>query len=922
MNKKKAISRVSFGRLEEKMEMPYLLELQIDSYDEFLKKGIKEVFKDVFPIKSYDETYSVEFVNYRFDSPKYEIEECQRRGITYAAPLKVTLRLLGCSGGLREQEIYLGDIPLMTPHGSFIINGAERVIVSQLQRSPGICYEKKQQTSEKRAFSGRIIPYRGAWVEFEFDVSDILYVYIDRRKKMLATTFFRALGYKTDEEILKLFYEVEKIKIKSEDDFSKAEGRIILNPIVDTTTGEILSEGLEALTLPVVRKMSSLNIKEVDVLNVEGDSAIINTLARDSKKTEKDALVDIYRRMRPGDPPTAESAKNLLFRLFFDPKRYDLSKVGRFKINTKLGLDVSEKITVLRNEDIVEVVKYLIKVKNGVGQIDDIDHLGNRRVRTVGELVQNQLRIGLVRMERSVRERMSIHDMDKAMPHNLINSKLVSATVKDFFQRSQLSQFMDQVNPLAELTHKRRLSALGPGGLNRERAGFEVRDVHHTHYGRICPIETPEGPNIGLISSLSTFAKVNKYGFIESPYLKVDKGTVTDNIDYLSADIEDNYKIAEVNSELDNKSKFKEKEIACRYKDDYPMVLAKDVDYRDVSPKQVVSVATSLIPFLEHDDANRALMGSNMQRQAVPLLTTESPCVGTGMEAKSAVDSGAVTVSKYAGTIKEVSTDRIVVETKFGDQEYKLRKFCRSNAGTCINQRPIINLGDKVKKNQAIADGTATDLGELALGRNVLVAFMPWGGYNFEDAILISEKIVKEDIYTSIHIEEFSVESRETKLGEEEITRDIPNVGEEAIKHLDKEGIIRLGAEVKPGDILVGKVTPKSETELSPEEKLLRAIFGEKAGDVRDASLTVPSGVEGIVIDVKVFSRKEKDISQEQHEKENLMVERLTKEYDAQIAEVEQFISEKSKEILVGKKLEKDLLHEKTGEVLIKAGKE
>jgi DNA-directed RNA polymerase subunit beta len=910
--------RVSYGKLPEVMEIPYLLDLQVKAYEIFLKKGIKQVLKEVFPISSYDESYVLEFVNNRFDSPKYSIEECQRRGMTYSSPLKVTLRLKA-EGNVREQEIYFGDIPLMSSTGSFIINGAERVIVSQLQRSPGVCYEKRIQLNEKRLFAGRIIPYRGAWVEFEFDPSDILYVYIDRRKKMLATTFLRCIGYVTDEEILGLFYEFEKVKVTNEDKFVEIVGRRLAQPLVDNNSGEILADTLTELKLPLVKKAYNAGVKEFILVKTEGDTAIINSIEKDPRKTEKEALIDIYRRIRPGEPPTLESAKTLVYRLFFDPKRYDLSNVGRFKLNKKLGLDVPEKTTVLRKEDIVEVIRRLIKVKNGIHPVDDIDHLGNRRVRSVGELVQNQLRIGIVRMERSVRERMAIHDMTKAMPHNLINSKVVSSIIKDFFQRSQLSQFMDQVNPLAELTHKRRLSALGPGGLNRERAGFEVRDVHHTHYGRICPIETPEGPNIGLISSLGTYAKLNKYGFIETPYRKVENGVVTNKIEYLSADVEDGFKIAQASAKLDAKGKFVEKEIPCRYKDDYPIVSATEVDYIDVSAKQLVSAATSLIPFLEHDDANRALMGSNMQRQAVPLLQTESPLVGTGMEEKVGIDSGAVVTAEYAGIVKYMDAESIVIESSVGKQEYKLRKFIRSNAGTCINQRPLVKIGDKIKKKQIIADGVATSNGELALGRNVMVAFMPWGGYNFEDAILISERVVKEDIYTSVHIEEFSTESRETKLGEEEITRDIPNVNEELIKNLDNEGIIRIGAEVKPGDILVGKVTPKSETELSPEEKLLRAIFGEKAGDVRDASLTVPSGVEGVVIDTKVFFRKDKARTEEEKLNEKQVADRVTAEYDKEIKEVDVFLYDKLKGMILNKKFEDNLFNAKTGEILVKA---
>lgn len=919
MSTKETVNIRSYAKLVDVMNIPFLLHTQMVSYEKFLKRDIKDVFKEVFPIKSYDESTVLQFVNYRFDSPKYDVEECRRRGMTYSAPLKIILRLKR-EGDVREQEIYLGDFPLITDRGSFVINGAERVIVSQLQRSPGISFEKKIQPNEKRVFSARIIPYRGAWIEFEFDENDTLYVYIDRRRKMLGTTLFRALGYATDEEILGLFYGFENVNLAKVTDLSTIVGRRSMEPIVNSKTGEVFVEGLEPISSDQAKALVKDGIKNIELIQTAGDASLIITLQKDTKKTVDEALIDIFRRMRPGDPPTVESAKSLLQRLFFDPKRYDLARVGRFKLNKKLGFDVPETQTTLCKEDIVEAVKYLIQVKNGHGDVDDIDHLGNRRVITVGELVQNQLRIGLVRLERSVRERMSLQDVERMVPHNLINSKLVSSTIKDFFQRSQLSQFMDQVNPLAELTHKRRLSALGPGGLSRERAGFEVRDVHYSHYGRICPIETPEGPNIGLISSLGTYARVNKYGFIETPYRVVNEGVVSDELEYLSADKEDKYTIAQANTEVDDDGAFVQKEVACRFLDDYPIVPAKKVNYMDVSPKQLVSLGTSLIPFLEHNDANRALMGSNMQRQAVPLLATDEPCVATGMETKAAVDSGAVIVAKYPGEVVRADARQVIIKTKMGEQIYDMRKFQRSNAGTCINQRPLVKKGEKVKEGQPLADGPATQNGRLALGRNVLVAFMSWGGYNFEDAILISEKLVKEDVYTSVHIEEFSIEARDTKLGEEEITCDIPNVGEESLRNLDKDGIIRVGAEVRPGDMLVGKVTPKSETELTPEEKLLRAIFGEKAGDVRDASLTVPSGVEGIVLDTKVFSRKERDLSEQQRKQEKEIADRIAKEYDHSIAAVENFIFERLEELVLGKKFTTDVFG-KNEEVLIKWNK-
>ncbi|OED34171.1 DNA-directed RNA polymerase subunit beta [PVC group bacterium (ex Bugula neritina AB1)] len=920
MSIEKAENIRSYAKLVDKVNIPFLLHTQMASYDHFLKKGIKEVFKEVFPIESYDENFVLQFVKYRFDAPKYDIEECRRRGLTYASALKVLLSLKCQGDDVREQEIYLGDIPLITNTGGFVINGAERVVVSQLQRSPGVFFEKKTQPNEKRVFSSKIIPYRGAWIEFEFDENDTLYIYIDRRRKMIGTTFFRALGYATDKDILELFYETEVIDISKLTDLSNLVGRRLLEPIADPNTGEVYIETLEPIRSEQAKALVKAGIKELSLLCTDGDSSIITTLQKDTKKTVDDALIDIFRRMRPGDPSTVENSKGLLQRLFFDPKRYDLAKVGRFKLNKKLDLDVPETQTILRKQDIVEVVKYLIKVKNGQGAFDDIDHLGNRRVITVGELVQNQLRIGLVRLERSVRERMSLQDAERMLPHNLINSKMVSATVKDFFQRSQLSQFMDQVNPLAELTHKRRLSALGPGGLSRERAGFEVRDVHHSHYGRICPIETPEGPNIGLISSLGTYARVDQYGFIETPYFKVVDGQVTKELEYLSADREDKYVVAQASTPIDENGYFVEKEVSCRSLDNYPIVPAKKVDYMDVSPKQLVSLGTSLIPFLEHDDANRALMGSNMQRQAVPLLATDEPCVATGMEAKAAIDSGAVIVAKYSGKVVKVDASEIVVSTKMCDYVYNLRKFQRSNAGTCINQRPLVKLGDKVKKGDVLADGPATENGRLALGRNILVAFMSWGGYNFEDAILVNENLVKNDVYTSVHIEEFSVEARDTKLGEEEITSDIPSVNEDALRNLDKDGVVRVGAEVFPGDMLVGKVTPKTETELTPEEKLLRAIFGEKASEVRDASLTVPSGVEGIVLNTKVFSRKEKDLSPDQRAEEKDAADRIAKEYDQSIEEVKQFLLDRLEDLILDQKLAENF-SDKDKNVLIKANK-
>jgi len=920
------VERKNYAKLKEAFDVPHLLQVQRHSYHKFLQlnvaktkrenAGLQAVFNEVFPIENFDKTCRLEFLYYNLDRPKYDVWECQRRGMSYAAPLKVKLRLR-TKKDTKEQEVYMGELPLMTDIGTFVINGDERVVVSQLHRSPGVCFEESVHISGKKLYSSRLIPYRGAWVEFEFDINDVIFVYIDRRRKFYVTTFLRAIGFSTNTEILKLFYPIEEIKLplKSSEDLSNIVlAEDIINPKDNITT--LISAGTR-FTKHVVEQLLDIGIKHVKCFVAAGQE-IINTLEKDRTTNREEALFEIFRRLRPGDPVTIESAQSLIERLIFDPKRYDLGKVGRFVLNRKLGMKKSLDSRVLDTETLVRAIKYLIKLKNGEGKIDDIDHLGNRRVRTVGELVQNQFRIGLARMERSVRERMGIYEMDTVMPHNLINSKLISSVIKDFFGRSQLSQFMDQTNPLSELTHKRRLSALGPGGLSRERAGFEVRDVHYSHYGRICPIETPEGPNIGLIASLTTFSRINEFGFIETPYRKVVKGRVTNKIEYLSADVEDEYVIAQANAPIDKHGRFINELISCRYKADYPKIDRDEVDYMDVSPRQLVSVAASLIPFLEHDDANRALMGSNMQRQSVPLLDTEAPLVGTGMEVKVAKDTGAVVIAENSGTVKYVDAQKIVVE----GTTYRLKKFSRSNASTCINQRPIVKAGQKVKKSQIIADGAATKEGELALGRNVLVAFMPWRGYNFEDAILISEKVVKEDLYTSVHIEEFECEARDTRLGNEEITRDIPNIGEESLKDLGEDGIVRVGAEVCSGDILVGKVTPKSETELSPEEKLLRAIFGEKAQDVKDTSLTVPPGIEGVVIDVRVFSRKGlKSKSKEQISDELRMSEKIKKYYNEQIKKLKHERNQKLYNLLLKKKLAASLLDEETGSILIAANK-
>jgi DNA-directed RNA polymerase subunit beta len=797
MNKRK-----NFAKLKEIYDLPNLLDLQLESYHEFLQIdvppqerksiGLQEVFEEVFPIEDSNRSVKLEFMSYALGKSKYDLAECKRRALTYAAALKVKFRLT-TPHETREQDAYFGEIPLMTDTGTFIVNGDERVVVCQLQRSPGVSFEEEDHPTGKKIFHGRIIPYRGAWLEFKYDLSETIIAYVDRRRNFPATQLLRILGFSTDQEILSAF-------------------------------------GSE--------------YKEIH-----------NTLKKDYTKNKEEAYLDFYRKMRPTEPVTKEASEALFYRLFFDPARYDLERVGRFILNRKLGMDVSVEKRILDSATVIKVMEYLIKLHEGVGKIDDIDHLGNRRIKTVGELVQNQIRIGLSRVERSIRERLSIlGDFSNLSVHYLINSKLLSNQIRDFFSRSQLSQFMDQVNPLAEMTHKRRLSALGPGGLSRERAGFEVRDIHTSHYGRICPIETPEGPNIGLIASLSTYARVNSLGLLETPYRKVEDGRVTRKIEYLTADIEEDKVIAQANVPLDSESYFVEKEVACRHKSDYVRVSAKQVEYMDVSPKQLVSVAASLIPFLEHDDANRALMGSNMQRQAVPLMASQAPLVGTAMEAKVARDSGTVVVAQESGKVTSVDASSIVI----GKTIYHLKKFLRTNADTCLNQKPIVRVGDHIEKGDVIADGMCTQGGELALGRNMLCAFMPWRGYNFEDAILISERVVKEDMLTSIHVEEFEIEATETRLGNEEVTRDIPNVSEDALRNLDETGIIRIGAEIGPGDILVGKVTPKTESELSPEERLLRAIFGEKASDVRDTSLTVPPGVEGFVVDVHVFARKDR----------------------------------------------------------------
>ena len=822
------IKRKTFAKLKEVYELPHLLDVQLNSYREYLQmdvppeerkqQGLQEVFAEMFPLEDLRRLVKLEFISYSLGKPKYDITESKRRALSYAAPLKVKFRIT-TPRETKEQDAYFGEMPLMTDTGSFIINGDERVIVSQLQRSPGVSFEQEPHPTGKKIFYGRVIPYRGAWLEFKYDLSETILAYVDRRRNFPATQILRILGFSTDQEIIAVF-------------------------------GKVYPE-------------------------------ITNTLKKDYTKNKEEAYSDFYRKMRPTEPVNKEAAENLFYRLFFDPARYDLERAGRFILNRKLGMDVPLEKRILDSATVVKTIEYLIKLKEGVGKIDDIDHLGSRRVRTVGELVQNQVRIGLARIERSIRERLSIvNDLDNLSVHYLINSKLLSNQIRDFFGRSQLSQFMDQVNPLAEMTHKRRLSALGPGGLSRERAGFEVRDIHPSHYSRVCPIETPEGPNIGLIASLATYARVNSLGLIETPYRKVEDGRVTRKIEYLTADVEEEKIIAQANAPIDNDGRFLEREVSCRYKGDFPKVAAKLVEYMDVSPKQLVSAAASLIPFLEHDDANRALMGSNMQRQAVPLMITETPLVGTQMEAKVARDSGTMVIAKGTGKVTSVDASLITI----GKTIYHLKKFLRTNADTCLNQKPLVKLGEHVEKGEVIADGISTKNGELALGKNLLVAFMCWRGYNFEDAILISERVIREDTFTSIHIEEFEIEAAETRLGNEEITRDIPNVSEESLRNLDENGIIRMGAEVTPGDILVGKITPKTESELSPEERLLRAIFGEKASDVRDTSLTVPPGVEGVVIDVHIFQRKERGRkSKEEKTKELAKIREIRAYYKQEI---------------------------------------
>ncbi|MCA6248624.1 DNA-directed RNA polymerase subunit beta [Phenylobacterium sp.] len=977
--------RKSFGRIPEAVQMPNLIEVQRSSYEQFLQRdarsgprrdeGIEAVFKSVFPIKDFNERAVLEYVSYEFEEPKYDVEECVQRDMTFAAPLKVKLRLIvfetdeetGARSvkDIKEQDVYMGDIPLMTEKGTFIVNGTQRVIVSQMHRSPGVFFDHdkgKTHASGKLLFAARVIPYRGSWLDFEFDAKDVVYVRIDRRRKLPATTFLMALGM-DGEEILGTFYDSvpcqkreggwttpyrperwrgvkpafalvnadtgeeiapagQKISARNAKRFADAglatlllpsealTGRYMARDLVNMETGEIYAEAGDELDPGVIADLEAQGFTSFDLLDVDEvnmGAYIRNTLRIDKNTAREDALFDIYRVMRPGEPPTVEAAEAMFKSLFFDSERYDLSSVGRVKMNMRLELDCPDDVRVLRKDDILAVLKTLVGLRDGRGEIDDIDNLGNRRVRSVGELLENQYRVGLLRMERAIKERMSSVDIDTVMPHDLINAKPAAAAVREFFGSSQLSQFMDQTNPLSEITHKRRLSALGPGGLTRERAGFEVRDVHPTHYVRICPIETPEGPNIGLINSLATHAVVNKYGFIESPYRRIKDGRITDEVVYMSAMEEAKHVIAQANIKLDG-GEIAEDLVPGRINGEPSLLPKADVDLMDVSPKQVVSVAASLIPFLENDDANRALMGSNMQKQAVPLIQSDAPLVGTGMESVVAVDSGAVVVARRTGVVEQIDGTRIVIRateesdpSKSGVDIYRLQKFQRSNTSTCINQRPLVQVGDRVAAGDVIADGPSTELGELALGRNVLVAFMPWNGYNFEDSILISERIVRDDVFTSIHIEEFEVMARDTKLGPEEITRDIPNVGEEALRNLDEAGIVAIGAEVLPGDILVGKVTPKGESPMTPEEKLLRAIFGEKASDVRDTSLRLPPGVAGTVVEVRVFNRHGVDKDERAQAIERDEIERLGKDRDDEFAILNRNMTSRLRTLLTGK---------------------
>ncbi|MDF1545789.1 MAG: DNA-directed RNA polymerase subunit beta, partial [bacterium] len=916
------ITRTTFGSLSDIAEMPNLLDLQLLSYHDFLQldvapgkrdnTGLNRIFQEVFPVTDIHENYTLEYVGYHLGPTKYSIDECRERNMSFAAPLRVTMRLIARQGDgeekevkdIVEQDVYLGEFPLITDWGTFIINGAERVIVSQLHRSPGVFFDSERHPNGKMLYSARIIPYRGSWIEFSTDINDIMYVFIDTKRKIPVTTLLRAIGYSTDEDLVKLFYKPDKVSVKGKK-AQELDGTAYLGEnLIDSETGEIVFGTGEPITEATLDKMADAGFKSISVIKRDENRevmVILSSISKDTTKSREEALFKIYSLLRPGEAPTVEMAETLLDKYFFNTKRYDLGKVGRYMINQRLGVDVPLDKSVLGHEDLMAIILYIIGLCNEQGFTDDIDHLGNRRTRTVGELLGNLFSVALTRVARTIRERLSLKDQENVTPQLLVNARTVSSVIETFFGSSQLSQFMDQTNPLSELTHKRRLSALGPGGLTRERAGFEVRDVHHTHYGRMCPIETPEGPNIGLITSLATFAKVNKFGFIETPYRKVVKGKITSEIKYLSADEEDRYYIAPCSEPVDKNGKFVNDHVVARRRSDYPLIPGTEVEYVDVSPRQIVSVAASLIPFLEHDDANRALMGSNMQRQAVPLLRTDAPRVGTGMEKKAASDAGAVVKSKVDGEVVSVDSAKVVIRPKVRERagdlgyvediEYPLTKFRRSNQDTCVLFHPVVSLGDTVSAGDILADGPAVDRGELALGRNVLVAFMPWRGYNFEDAIILSERLVQEDIFTSVHIEEYELQVRDTKRGAEEITREIPNVSEEALLNLDEFGIIREGAEVEAGDILVGKVTPKGETELSPEERLLRAIFGEKAGDVRDASLKAPPGMKGVVIRTCTFARKER--TEEAKKQEKSHISEIKKTFNKILLDIKKLRNEK-----------------------------
>jgi DNA-directed RNA polymerase subunit beta len=950
--------RVTFANIPEVMEIPNLLAVQLESYEKFLQRdvpvekrqdqGLESVFKSVFPIESPKGKYKLEYHGFIIGESKYSEEECKERDLTYAAPLKARLRLVineedEETGEVRlkdiiQSEVFLGEIPLLTRKGTFIINGAERVIVSQLHRSPGVFFGDEIHPNGKRLFNARIIPYRGSWVEFTVDINDVMHVNIDRRRKLPVTILLKAMGFDQNQAILRLFHQHEDVKLTQRPGKRDEEilGRVAIMGVVDKKSAEVILDAGQVVTQAHLDKLREAKILKIPCIkyaenqSIE-DDVVLKTINKDNCPDQETALKKIYNLIRPGDPPNLETAKALLARMFFTPKRYDLANVGRYKINRRLKLNVPADTTTLDQADFIAVIACLLDMKEADADPDDIDHLGNRRIRSVGELLANQFSIGLARMARIVKERMTLQqESEQVTPYELINARTVSAVIQSFFGSSQLSQFMDQTNPLAELTHKRRLSALGPGGLTRERAGFEVRDVHFTHYGRMCPIETPEGPNIGLISSLATYARINEYGFLETPYRKVSDCTVSTDIAYLSADEEAECIIAQANAPLDDKGGFIRDIVLARMRDDYPVVPPQRIQFMDVSPKQLVSAAASLIPFLEHDDANRALMGCNMQRQAVPLLKAESPLVGTGMEGKVARDSGTLVLARHGGRVVAVSGDRIVVDPGGrkdilddysdyeGMDEYALMKFKRSNQDTCIDQKPLVAVGDKIKAGDVLADGPATQNGELALGMNVLVAFMPWLGYNFEDAIVVSESFLKKDQFTSVHIEEFELQVRDTKAGMEEITREIPNVGEEALRNLDDEGIIRIGAHVKAGDILVGKVTPKGETDLSPEERLLRAIFGEKAGDVRDASLKAPPGMDGIVVGIEVFSRKERDDKSRSQDKAKLV--KLVRQRDQEIRRIRELRKQKLGSLMVGQTSER-LIHAETGEIIAKSGR-